>query len=152
MANDRVRRIFWDAWGSPDEEDDYLSSERREYSARPEVFTQGVQFVDGLPTLPDFDYRVMHTNFRLTKPELEKLLSVEGVECVPHTQAISFYRVRVAFGKLFDEESVKKDVERVLISPEGKPLSRVELLRVQGLPPLGHRGIQFRQDGNHRRT
>lgn len=54
-----------------------------------------------------------HTNFWLTRDDFMKINKVEGVEGL---QPISNYRFNVIFGYLFNEETVKKSIQKTIMS------------------------------------
>lgn len=78
-----------------------------------------IGFVDGpMGPMPILGYGnlgikmwTMNTNFVISHPMVPALENIEGLESL---KIISKYRARVGVGKLFDDESVKKDIVNTL--------------------------------------
>jgi len=67
----------------------------------------------------EFDLWYLHTNFEIKLQDVENIEQVPGVESL---DIYSRYRLRIGFGKLFDRDKVKKDVEYMLDSSESLEL------------------------------
>lgn len=80
---------------------------------------------EGEPRFPmkfyedEFILWYLHTNFEITLQDVENIEQVPGVESL---DTYSRYRLRVGFGKLFDLEKVKEDIESMLDSSESLEL------------------------------
>lgn len=74
-----------------------------------------------------YNFWMGHTNFRITKPLLNKILNTNGIEeCTP----FSPYRFRIAIGKAFkNPKQIRKNIEKALganIKKEKSKLSFIE--------------------------
>lgn len=74
---------------------------------------------------PDYDYVsenfniwTLHANFDLI-PFSDEIANIDGVETIA---VVSRYRIKVAFGTLFDSAQVKLDVEEFLLGPNTRNL------------------------------
>ena len=73
-----------------------------------------VNLVGYLLSLSQFDFWVMHTNFRLTNNIINIISEVEGVEVI---NPLTRYRVKLGFPNsgLFQTDKIKKDIEKDIL-------------------------------------
>lgn len=60
----------------------------------------------------DFDLFIAHVNFYVNINILERICSVEGLEAI---DLLSPYRFRIAVGKLFEPDTVIKNIEKAVL-------------------------------------
>lgn len=59
----------------------------------------------------DYNFQMMHTNFRITVGDKLTLKGVDGVEAL---DIFTPYRCRIAIGQVFDEDEVMADIDKAL--------------------------------------
>lgn len=103
-----MNRIFWIKDGyealKDDSEDDSETFDEKE---GPQLIPILDASQSTLKSFDDINYWIGHTNFRLNQRHLDYLDDVDGVEIV---QFPTEYRIIIAIAKLFDEDTVKKEI------------------------------------------
>lgn len=64
-----------------------------------------------------YNFWMMHTNFNISKPVLEKIRECPGVETL---DVFTRYRARIGIGKVFKEDKVRKKISLILTKEEPK--------------------------------
>ncbi len=115
------KTIAWEKWKDPfevhvedDDDNDFNAYEHKKTgrNMRAVVTSMGVMPITEYNTPgKTFSFWIGHTNFSITK-DIHKLIGdIEGVETF---DIFTRYRFRVGIGKLFDETSVKKMIDKGL--------------------------------------
>jgi hypothetical protein len=132
-----LKKIIWQKWQDPfaesnDTENEF--SDEREYKdsyekmegniGRPKY--SGAVLVGPMGVIPInenaspgkiYNFWIMHTNFNIGKRVLNLLKTCPGVESL---DVFTRYRARLSFGKVFNEEKVKRKIQKLLCHEEKK--------------------------------
>ncbi len=130
-------KVLWEKWLDPfdtsnnksepdddddDEKSDYEALEEERYEGHGPIVGKFLASQFGVLPINEnfspsklFNFWVCHTNFTITKPIMQSLNAIDGVEGL---QIVSRYRFRIAIGRLFDEEEVKDNIRYALCGPE----------------------------------
>lgn len=126
-----MRKIIWKKWHDPileaieqfEEEDvenfdgDSFETLTMSYRNRSQI---GPCLIGPMGVIPlnehntpskDYNFQMMHTNFRITVGDKGVLKSVDGVEAL---DIFTPYRCRIAIGKAFNEEEVMNNIDKAL--------------------------------------
>lgn len=126
---DKKKKIAWEKWYSPfgflEDEDDVLLDELDELDEFNQMLPKPQKKVPYISTpmgvIPMnehtnaddiFNFWTIHTNFSITMGIKKLIEDVEGVETL---DIWTPYRMRVAIGKLFDEDSVRCSVNKKIV-------------------------------------
>ncbi len=116
------RMISWEHWKNPLGSDDEFVPEEDGYGGEEQENEGGIRLA--IPTaggfMPvtvyqnfssNFNYWMMHTTFNLSRPAINTIERVPGVETC---DVVTRYRVRIGFAKCFESAQVKKDIMEAL--------------------------------------
>lgn len=119
------KKIQWEKWKDPFAEM-HIEDEDGEHTEYQSMKMLHTNF--GIMPLPEysnpakvFNLWVGNTNFNVSLPILKVIEETDGVEVLT---VFSRYRFRIGIGALFDEEKVKKDIERQICVVD-EPISNV---------------------------
>ena len=120
-GNPKIRQLIsWEKWKDPwsthketDDEDNEYSEDNEEMNQGPIQMTpMGMMPLNSHSTLSKrFNFWLAHTNFNITPSIRQILEAIEGVETL---DIFTRYRMRVGVGKLFDDETVKKEIGKII--------------------------------------
>ena len=110
-----MKEIYWEKWKNP-----IIKSEKDDDD---EVETKSVNnvVVSPLGIIPigehndiskSFNLWVMHTNFNISQTVIDLLDATDGVETL--FKGFTRYRCLISFGKCFNDEDVKSNIEKAL--------------------------------------
>jgi len=117
------KRIKWEKWNSPfdveDDEDDEDTDNWKNKNVKKDThINQMIIGPMGIIPITEhgnpsklYNFWMMHTNFNLSEPVCNTLNKVDGIEGL---DVFTRYRARLAFGKLFEEEAIQEEIEKVL--------------------------------------
>lgn len=123
MNSPKIKQlIHWEKWKDPfskeidedeeDEERQWKDFEDEEIHGPSVMTPMGLLHLNSHSSLSKkFNFWLAHTNFNITSRIKNILESVEGVETL---DIFTRYRMRVGIGKLFDDMSVKREIDKIL--------------------------------------
>lgn len=129
----KANKILWEKWinpldapqlqpGADEEADEEFLEFSGEFSNTNNPFAKTPVIIGPMGIIPVgdnnnigkiFNFWIMHTNFNISEVVLNTLQAIDGVESID-TQTMTRYRVRLAFGRLFDAMEVKREIEETL--------------------------------------
>ena len=119
--NPKIRQLIsWEKWKDPwtaggkdEDSGEWSESEDDEMNHGPVQMTpMGMMPLNSHSTLSKrFNFWLAHTNFNIT-PNIRTILeSIEGVETL---DIFTRYKMRVGIGKLLDDETIRKEIGKVI--------------------------------------
>lgn len=108
-----MKKIEWEKIDDEEDVPPMTEDEREENNNQMLIFPMMNQQRIGGPLIdwlyPRLNKYELHTNFKITKNILQRIKNTDGIEAIT---VLSPYRLLVAIGKLFEDETVQVAVKR----------------------------------------